>query len=58
MTQINKVGIRELRKNLAGYLNTDRPLIIERHGETIGYYFPASNFKNILDLAEKENLSK
>ena len=36
-----KVGIRELRENLAGYLESGKPLAIMRHGATLGYYIPA-----------------
>jgi antitoxin (DNA-binding transcriptional repressor) of toxin-antitoxin stability system len=36
-----KVGIRELRENLAGYLESGKPLAIMRRGETLGYYVPA-----------------
>jgi antitoxin (DNA-binding transcriptional repressor) of toxin-antitoxin stability system len=36
-----KVGVREFRENLAGYLESGRPLAIVRHGETLGYYVPA-----------------
>jgi len=36
-----KVGIRELRENLAGYLESGTPLAIMRHDETLGYYIPA-----------------
>ena len=36
-----KVGIREFRENLAGYLESGKPLAIMRHGETLGYYIPA-----------------
>jgi antitoxin (DNA-binding transcriptional repressor) of toxin-antitoxin stability system len=36
-----KIGIRELRENLAGYLESDKPLAITRHGETLGFYIPA-----------------
>ena len=39
--QTVKVGIRELRENLAGYLESGTPLAIMRHGETLGYYIPA-----------------
>ena len=36
------VGIREFRDNLAAYLlETDAPVAITRHGDTIGYYIPA-----------------
>jgi antitoxin (DNA-binding transcriptional repressor) of toxin-antitoxin stability system len=37
-----KVGIRELREKLASYLlETDVPVAITRHGDTIGYFIPA-----------------
>ena len=36
-----KVGVREFRANLAGYLESGTPLAIVRHGETLGYYVPA-----------------
>ncbi len=37
-----KVGMREFRENLAGYLESGTPLAIMRHGETLGFYIPAS----------------
>jgi antitoxin (DNA-binding transcriptional repressor) of toxin-antitoxin stability system len=36
-----KIGMREFRENLAGYLEAGRPLAITRHGETLGFYIPA-----------------
>jgi hypothetical protein len=36
-----KVGMREFREKLAGYLESGTPLAIMRHGETLGYYIPA-----------------
>jgi len=37
-----KVGIREFRENLANYLlQSDKPVVITRHGDTVGYYLPA-----------------
>ena len=36
-----KVGIREFRENLAGYLESGEPLAIMRHGETLGFFIPA-----------------
>ena len=36
-----RVGIREFREKLAGYLESRTPLAIMRHGETLGYYIPA-----------------
>lgn len=36
------VGIREFRDKLATYLlESEGPLAITRHGDTIGYYIPA-----------------
>ena len=36
------VGIREFRENLATYLlESDAPVAITRHGDTIGYFIPA-----------------
>ena len=35
------IGIREFRGNLATYLlESEGPLAITRHGDTIGYYLP------------------
>ena len=42
MPNIPKVSIGKLRSNLANYLNSDQPIAIMRHGQTIGYYVPAS----------------
>jgi PHD/YefM family antitoxin component YafN of YafNO toxin-antitoxin module len=37
-----KVGIREFRDNLSSYLlQSESPVAITRHGDTIGYYIPA-----------------
>ena len=37
-----KVGIREFRKKLATFLlESDEPVAITRHGDTVGYYLPA-----------------
>ncbi len=36
-----KIGMREFRENLAGYLESGTPLAITRHGQTIGFYIPA-----------------
>jgi antitoxin (DNA-binding transcriptional repressor) of toxin-antitoxin stability system len=38
--QTTKVGIREFRENLAGYLESKTPVAITRHGSTIGIYIP------------------
>jgi PHD/YefM family antitoxin component YafN of YafNO toxin-antitoxin module len=37
-----KVGIREFRDNLASYLlQSESPVAITRHGDTVGFYIPA-----------------
>jgi antitoxin (DNA-binding transcriptional repressor) of toxin-antitoxin stability system len=36
-----KIGVREFRENLTGYLESGRPLAITRHGETLGFFIPA-----------------
>ena len=36
-----KIGIREFREKLAGYLESGTPLAITRHGQTLGFYIPA-----------------
>ena len=37
-----KVGIREFREKLASYLlESEAPVTITRHGDTVGYYIPA-----------------
>jgi hypothetical protein len=35
-----KVGIREFRSDLAGYIASDRPVAVTRHGQTVGYFIP------------------
>ena len=52
MPNISKVSIGELRSNLASYLKSSQPIAIVRHGQTIGYYVPAS-----LDESEIEQKS-
>jgi antitoxin (DNA-binding transcriptional repressor) of toxin-antitoxin stability system len=46
-----RVGIREFRENLSGYLESSTPVAITRHGETIGFYVPARRKPNEEDLA-------
>lgn len=37
-----RVGIREFRENLATYLlESEAPVVVTRHGDTIGYFIPA-----------------
>jgi PHD/YefM family antitoxin component YafN of YafNO toxin-antitoxin module len=40
--ETQKVGIREFRDNLATYLlESEAPVAITRHGDTVGFYIPA-----------------
>jgi len=40
--ELLRIGIREFRENLANYLlQSDSPVAITRHGDTVGYYLPA-----------------
>lgn len=39
--ETRKIGVREFRENLAGYLEGGQPLAITRHGETLGFFIPA-----------------
>ncbi|MGB8260223.1 MAG: prevent-host-death protein [Terracidiphilus sp.] len=48
--QTERVGIREFRENLSGYLESEKPLAITRHGETIGFYVPARRRPSEADL--------
>ena len=38
---LQKIGVREFRNNLAKYLNATSPIAVMRHGQTVGYFFPA-----------------
>src|SRR5688572_14737191 len=40
---MRRVGVREFRDHATRYLHGDEPLAIERHGETIGYYYPTKS---------------
>jgi PHD/YefM family antitoxin component YafN of YafNO toxin-antitoxin module len=47
-----KVGIREFRERLASYLlQTDKPVAITRHGDTVGYYLPARRERAVSERA-------
>jgi hypothetical protein len=48
--ETTKIGIREFRENLAGYLESDQPLAITRHGETLGFYIPAQKHSRAAEL--------
>ena len=48
--QTERVGIREFRENLSGYLESHLPVAITRHGETIGFYVPSRRRPDEADL--------
>src|ERR1700688_1512974 len=35
-----KVGVREFRERIASFLESDIPVAVTRHGETLGVYVP------------------
>jgi len=53
-----KVGMREFRENLAGYLESGTPLAITRHGETLGFYIPAQKRSRKAELAAMRAAAK
>ncbi len=45
-----KVGMREFRENLAAYiLESERPVAITRHGDTVGYFVPTRRKRSVAD---------
>lgn len=38
--QTAKVGIREFRADLAGFIASSTPVAVTRHGQTVGYFIP------------------
>jgi PHD/YefM family antitoxin component YafN of YafNO toxin-antitoxin module len=47
-----KVGIREFRDKLATYvLESDAPVAITRHGDTVGYFVPVRRKQSDADWA-------
>ena len=53
-----KVGMREFREKLAGYLESGTPLAIMRHGQTLGYYIPAQKQSRKAELAAMRAAAK
>lgn len=35
-----KVGVREFRAGLAGYIASETPVAVTRHGQTMGFFIP------------------
>ncbi len=40
-----KVGVREFREKIASFLESDTPVAVTRHGETVGIYIPTRSKK-------------
>jgi antitoxin (DNA-binding transcriptional repressor) of toxin-antitoxin stability system len=35
-----KVAVRDFRAGLAGYIDSDEPVAVTRHGRTVGFFVP------------------
>jgi len=55
-----RVGIREFREKLAEYLlESETPVAITRHGDTVGYYIPARRKRSTAErVAFKEAVDR
>jgi len=47
---MESVGIREFREKLSSFLESNTPVAITRHGETVGFYVPARRKRSEADL--------
>ena len=48
-----KVGVREFRERIASFLESDTPVAVTRHGETLGVYVPTPRKRvKSVDMAE------
>jgi hypothetical protein len=48
-----KVGIREFRERIASFLESDTPVAVTRHGETLGVFIPTRRkLPKTADLAD------
>jgi antitoxin (DNA-binding transcriptional repressor) of toxin-antitoxin stability system len=56
--ETERIGVREFRENLSGYLEGGRPLTITRHGETLGFYVPAQKRSRKADLGAMRAAAK
>ncbi len=56
--EARKIGIREFRDKLASYLlESDAPMAITRHGDTVGYYIPARRKRSETERAALKEAS-
>lgn len=48
-----KVGVREFRERIASFLESDIPVAVTKHGETLGIYVPTRRKRpNSADLSD------
>ncbi len=53
-----KIGMREFRDKLASYLlESDSPVAITRHGDTVGYFIPARRKRSETERAALKEAS-
>lgn len=56
--ETQKIGIREFRDKLASYLlESEAPLAITRHGDTVGYFIPARRKRSEAERAALKEAS-
>lgn len=55
--EATKVGIREFRADLAGYIASSTPVAVTRHGQTVGYFIPTQG-QTEADLAALKKASE
>ena len=55
--EATKVGIREFRADLAEYIASSTPVVVTRHGQTVGYFIPTQGQVDA-DLAALKKASK
>jgi PHD/YefM family antitoxin component YafN of YafNO toxin-antitoxin module len=54
-----RVGVREFRERIASFLESDTPVAITRHGETLGVYVPTPRKQpKTADVAELKAAAK
>jgi hypothetical protein len=47
-----KVGVKEFRERIAAFLESDVPVAVTRHGETLGIYVPMGKRPRTADVGE------
>ena len=55
--EATKVGIREFRAGMAEFIASSTPVVVTRHGQTIGYFIPTHGQADA-DVASLKKASK